>query len=147
MPRRSIHTCSTGHEVAGSGDGSRCDDGVLQDSLCADGIGVCVEGARTSAVNSGLADTVIVAERCTVRIMPEGTSSVVQREVQRVRMMRDTVSVLRTDTVRVVQPQPYQSRGKTHEMIYGKIWWWMMAGAVLGLGAIALLRKIYRCRI
>lgn len=53
MPRRSIHTCSTGHEVAGSGDGSRCDDGVLQDSLCADGIGVCVEGARMSAVNSG----------------------------------------------------------------------------------------------
>lgn len=98
-------------------------------------------------VLSTVADTVIVAERCTVRIMPEGTSSVVQREVQRVRMMRDTVSVLRTDTVRVVQPQPYQSRGKTHEMIYGKIWWWMMAGAVLGLGAIALLRKIYRCRI
>ena len=30
-------------------------------------------------VLSTVADTVIVAERCTVRIMPEGTSSVVQR--------------------------------------------------------------------
>lgn len=87
-------------------------------------------------------DTLMVAERCTVKIMPEGCSTVTHREVQRVRVVRDTVSVRERDTVRIVQTTASEGGGCKGR---GR-WVWMMIGCAGGVAAIVALRKIL-CRL
>lgn len=83
-------------------------------------------------------DTLMVAERCTVKIMPEGCSTVTHREVQRVSVVRDTVSVRERDTVRIVQTTASEGGGSKS----GRRWVWMMIGCAGGVAAIVALRKI-----
>lgn len=107
---------------------------------------VPVEREHAGAVHertvARVADTVMVAERCTVKIMPEGSSSVLHREVQRVRVVRDTVSVGRTDTVKIVQ----SVASGDGEAMRERRWEWMMAGCVGAVAAIVALRRIVRRR-
>lgn len=90
-----------------------------------------------------VADTVTVAERCTVKIMPEGKSSVLHREVQRVRVVHDTVRLRQTDTVKIVQAVT-SGVGGTGEGRRGSGGVWMAIGCVGGVAAIVALRRIAR---
>lgn len=94
----------------------------------------CVE--QRSAVSA--ADTVIVTERCSVLMLPEGSREVTHRELHHFSIVRDTLLLSRTDTIRVVVPVAQPSSGSTHSR------WWMLVGAMLALAAIGVIYRIFR---
>ena len=88
-----------------------------------------------------VADTVVVAERCTLKMMPEGMSSVVHREVQHFRVVHDTVNISHADTVRVVNT--VSEKHKPPTPTHGK-WVWIAMGCAATLAVISVSRKILR---
>lgn len=84
------------------------------------------------------ADTVIVTERCSVLMLPEGSREVTHRELHHFSIVRDTLLLSRTDTIRVVVPVAQPSSGSTRSR------WWMLVGAMLALAAIGVIYRIFR---
>lgn len=86
-----------------------------------------------------VADTVILAERCTVRITPDGVNSVVQRELHHLKTVHDTLRTVRVDTVRVVKQVPMNGACSV-----GRRGWWMIAGVLAGVVVSGALYRIFR---
>ena len=84
------------------------------------------------------ADTVIVTERCSVLMLPEGSREVTHRELHHFSIVRDTLLLSRTDTIRVVVPVAQPSSGCSRSRR------WMLIGAMLALAAIGVIYRIFR---
>lgn len=84
------------------------------------------------------ADTVIVTERCSMLMLPEGSREVTHRELHHFSIVRDTLLLSRTDTIRVVVPVAQPSSGSTRSRR------WMLVGAMLALAAIGAIYRIFR---
>lgn len=111
-------------------------------SGCSRKVYVPVEGGSSAQLTQRgslvTADTVIVTERCTVMMLPQGNREVTHRELHHFSTVRDTLVVNRCDTIRVLVPVAEPSASRTRRSL------WVLAGILSTLAAIVVIYRIFR---
>lgn len=82
------------------------------------------------------ADTVVVAEKCSVYVRGDTVRSLKERTVWRDRLRRDTVRVFVGDTVATVRVPPPASLNNGA----ARGWVWLLAGVAAALAGVLLMR-------